>query len=110
MHARLIKPFHFKVFFSAKYVYATVLDKVTNVIVTTVSSNSRAFDHYLGPGGNRNNEKACELLGKILAYKIKEKEVRYCSTPPPSPTDTGFGHAARVQGEDMRQNLPHGSG
>jgi len=77
MHAKLIKPFHFKVFFSSKYVNATVLDKVTNVCVAAVTSNNRAFDHYLGPGGSRNNERACELLGKMLAYKVKEKQVHH---------------------------------
>ena len=86
MHAKLIKPFHFKVFFSAKYVNATVLDKVTNVCVATVTSNHRAFEHYLGPRGSRNNERACELLGKMLAYKVKEKQVLITTSSVPQPT------------------------
>ena len=75
MLAKLLKPFHFKVFFSNKYVHAQVLDKLSNVAVASVCSNNRAFDYYLGEKVCKNDEKACQLLGKMLANKVKERQV-----------------------------------
>lgn len=76
MLAKLLKPFHFKVFFSKKFVHAQVLDKVTNVAVASICSNNRAFEYYLGPRASKNSEKACELLAKLLAAKVRERQVR----------------------------------
>lgn len=75
MLAKLIKPFHFKVFFSKKYVHASVLDKVTNVIVAAVKSNSWACTHHLGDRGNKNDERACAIVGKLLMHRVKERQV-----------------------------------
>lgn len=76
MLAKLIRPFHFKIFFSNKYVHASVLDKVTNVAVASISSNNRAFAMYLGESACKNNEQACELLARMLAHKVRERQVR----------------------------------
>ena len=81
MLAKLLKPFHFKVFFSNKYVHGMVLDKVTNVVVASLASNNYAFTHHLGEKQCKTSEKACELLGRMLAEKMKAKEVPY-NLPP----------------------------
>ena len=70
MPAKLLKPFHFKVFFSNKYVHGMVLDKVTNVVVASVASNNHAFMHHLGEKASKNSTKACELLGKIFTCLV----------------------------------------
>lgn len=86
MLVKLLKPFHFKVFFSNKYVHAMVLDKVTNVAVASVCSNNRAFEHHLGEKASKNNEKACDLLARMLARKIREREVSLTANKPSLPS------------------------
>ena len=74
MLAKVVRPFHFKIFFSNKYVHATVLDKIANTAVASVCSNNKLFTERLGQYACKNDEDACELAGQMLAEKARVKQ------------------------------------
>ena len=81
MLAKAVHPFHFKVFFSNKYVHAAILNKLTATHLASVSTNNRLFAESLGPLVPKTSLQACELAGKLLAQKAARKKVRTPAMP-----------------------------
>ena len=60
------------VFKSNKYVYAQVVDDAAGRVLTAVSTLEKSFREQKTK--TKNNE-ACQLLGKILAERLKAKQI-----------------------------------
>ena len=75
MLAKLVQPYHLKVFFSNKFVHASVIDTLRNVCVTSVSSNNKLFAGLVGASKPKNDVRACLALAKLLAEKAQGQQV-----------------------------------
>ncbi len=76
MLAKLVRPFHLKVFISKKHIHATIISKVDNSCVASADTNNRIFRKVLGEYAPKNDERACEEVAKALAAKAIRKNVR----------------------------------
>ena len=77
MLAKLVQPFHLKIFFSNKYLHATVLNKLANTSVVSVNTNNPKVIETLGEHSPKNDEHACRLVGQLLAENLKRKKVAF---------------------------------
>ena len=76
MLAKLVQQYHLKIFFSNRYLHATILDKLTNKSVISAATNSERLTKALGEYASKNDERACTMVGRILAAAAKTKNVR----------------------------------
>lgn len=76
MLAKLVQQYHLKIFFSNKYLHATILDKLTNKAVISAATNSTKLTEALGEFASKNDERACTLVGRTLAAAAKTNNVR----------------------------------
>jgi large subunit ribosomal protein L18 len=60
------------VFKSNRYVYAQVVDDAARRVLATASTREKSFREQKAK--TKNNE-ACQLLGKILAERLKSKQI-----------------------------------
>ena len=75
MLAKIVQPYHLKVFFSNKFVHASILDTLQNVCVTSVSTNNKLFDSLIGTYKPKNDVRACLAVAKLLAEKAQQLQV-----------------------------------
>jgi len=75
MLAKLVQPYHLKVFFSNKFVHASILDTLQNVCVTSVSTNNKLFTGLVGATKPKNDVRACLAVAKLLAEKAQGLQV-----------------------------------
>jgi len=75
MLAKLVQPYHLKVFFSNKFVHASILDTLQNVCVTSVSTNNKLFTDLVGATKPKNDVRACLAVAKLLAEKAQGLQV-----------------------------------
>ena len=75
MLAKLVQSYHLKIFFSNKYLHASILNKLNNNAVVSVSTNNPNVIELLGQFSPKNDEQACRLAGRILADRAKRKQV-----------------------------------
>ena len=75
MLVKIVQPYHLKVFFSNKFVHASILDTLQNVCVTSVSTNNKLFDSLIGPYKPKNDVRACLAVAKLLAEKAQQLQV-----------------------------------
>lgn len=75
MLAKLVRPYHLKLFFSGKHIHATIVSKIDNTCVVSASTNNSQFLRLLGKYAPKNDEKACEEVAKLLAKKAARKKV-----------------------------------
>lgn len=75
MLVKIVQPYHLKVFFSNKFVHASILDTLQNVCVTSVSTNNKLFDSLIGTYKPKNDVRACLAVAKLLAEKAQQLQV-----------------------------------
>eukprot|EP00884_Botryococcus_braunii_P016919 jgi/Botrbrau1/3910/Bobra.0183s0131.1 len=79
MLAKLLEPYHLKIFFSNRLIKAEVLNKLKNDVVASACTNNRWIVAHLkelgGPYASKNDERAAQVAGEYLAKKCLEKEV-----------------------------------
>ena len=75
MLAKLVRPHHLKLFFSNRFVHASIIAKQNNVCVASTSTNNATFRKLLGLYAPKNREEACEEVAKVLAKKAAAKKV-----------------------------------
>ncbi len=73
MLAKIVQPYHLKVFFSNKFVHVSILDTLKNVCVTSVSTNNSYFDKLFTK--KKNDVRACIAVAKVLSEKAQELQV-----------------------------------
>lgn len=75
MLAKLVRPYHLKLFISNKHIHATIISKVDNSCVLSADTNNRVFRKILGEYASKNDDRACEEVAKALAVKAFKKQV-----------------------------------
>lgn len=58
---------------SNRYVYAQVIDDLSGRVITSASTLEKSFREQ---SKNTKNKEACQLLGSILAKRLKEKNIQ----------------------------------
>ncbi|MBC7364215.1 MAG: 50S ribosomal protein L18 [Candidatus Aminicenantes bacterium] len=58
---------------SNRYVYAQVIDDLSGKVITSASTLEKSFREQ---SKNTKNKEACQLLGSILAKRLKEKNIQ----------------------------------
>lgn len=85
MLAKLLKPYHLKLFFSNKLIKAEILNKLKNDVVASACTNNRFIVARLqelgGPYASKNDERAAKVAGETLARKARAKQVDFASYP-----------------------------
>jgi ribosomal protein L18 len=81
MLAKLLRPYHLKLFFSQKSIHATIISKVDNSTVVSADTNNKLFRKILGEYSSKNDERACEEVAKVLAKQAVKKKVMYLRLP-----------------------------
>ena len=76
MLAKLVRPHHLKLFFSNKHLHASIVSKVNDNCIVSVSTNNKHFVDTLGIYAPKNDERACEAAAAVLARKAVERKVR----------------------------------
>ena len=75
MLAKLVRPHHLKLFFSNRFVHASIIAKQNNACVASASTNNATFRKLLGIYAPKNDEAACEQVARVLATKAAAKKV-----------------------------------
>ena len=82
MLAKLVQQYQLKIFFSNRYLHASILNKLTNKAVASCATNSDKLIQALGLHKPKNDVNACRLVGKLLADSAKRQNVcpfRFCT-------------------------------
>ena len=77
MHAKLVRPYHLKLFFSGKHIHASVISKIDKSCVVSASTNNATFKRILGEYAQKNDERACQEVARELAKKLAKKNVGF---------------------------------
>ncbi|CAL8465150.1 g4685 [Coccomyxa elongata] len=75
MHAKLVRPYHLKLFFSGKHIHASIISKIDKSCVVSASTNNATFKRILGEYAPKNDERACQEVARELAKKAAKKNV-----------------------------------
>lgn len=75
MLAKLVRPHHLKLFFSNKHLHVSIISKVDDNTVVSVSTNNKHFTDTLGIYAPKNDERACEAAAAVLIKKAVERKV-----------------------------------
>lgn len=75
MHAKLVRPYHLKLFFSGKHIHASIVSKIDNSCVVSACTNNSTFQRILGQYAPKNDERACEEVARLLAQKAIRRNV-----------------------------------
>ena len=76
MLTKLLRPFHLKLFYSAKNIHASIISKIENKCIISTSSNNRLYRETLGEYAPKNDQRASEAVANVLLDKLKKKQVR----------------------------------
>lgn len=79
MHAKFLRPYHLKLFFSAKLLHASIISKIEDKCIISTSSNNRLYREVLGEHAPKNDQRACEQVANVLLQKMKKKQVGHWS-------------------------------
>jgi ribosomal protein L18 len=79
MLAKLLEPYHLKLFISNRLIKVEILNKIGNDVVTSACTNNRWIVARLkelgGPYASKNDDRAAKVIGEYIARKSLEKEV-----------------------------------
>ncbi len=75
MHAKLVRPYHLKLFFSGKHIHASIISKIDKSCVVSANTNNATFKRILGEFAPKNDERACQEVARELAKKAAKKNV-----------------------------------
>ncbi len=76
MLAKYLRQYHLKLFYSAKFIHASIIAKIENKCIISTSSNNRFYRETLGEYAPKNDRKASEHVAKVLLDKMRKKQVR----------------------------------